>query len=145
MDSIQALQFGSLKTLSVNLKLWVPAAPRSRAGSSQQMSRASRGLSSNIGHSCAQQSAPGQMRICSWTPSCFGFKSQASSTLVCTNRAVFYPPFQANATSQPALSSSPSLPEGPEHTSFRKAPNPQVVQSCHKGGAISPAEDKITH
>lgn len=61
----------------MNLKSWVPAGPRSGAGSSQQVSQACRGLSSNTEHSCAQKSAPGQMGICSWTPSCFGSKSQA--------------------------------------------------------------------
>lgn len=37
----------------------------------------------------------------------------------------------------PLPSLSPLLSEKPQ--------NPQVVQSCHKGGAISPAEDKVTH
>lgn len=49
-------------------------------------------------------------------------------------QAVFYPALQANATTQPALSSSPSFPEGSWAHSSQKSPKPQAVQCCHKGG-----------
>lgn len=89
--------------------------------------------------------------ICSWTDEnllafqLFWIKKQALPWLLhpCGHqKGCILSTTQDNAISQPALSSSlpflsPLLAE--------KLQNPQVVQSCHKGRAISPAEDKVTH